>query len=215
MPTPAASTLSCPCGRCWTRTRGSSASYAHKGGRSGCCTAAAPRQTCPCLPPSTRPCPHPGSFPRTGREVQRSVHRTRFLDDASTVLFVGLPRVGKTRLAVALTRAEVDAGHRAYCGREELRHRKCRARGEAGGRRAAAMSSVNHVADLDGHARGARLPRVSPPDAYVLAHHGPAAHRRRHHRRAGRAARACTPPSHPRLWAGSTARRWTPQRSGR
>ena len=38
----------------------------------------------------------------------------RFLEDATNVLFIGPPGVGKTMLAVGLGRAAVEAGHRTY-----------------------------------------------------------------------------------------------------
>ncbi|MFG2873927.1 ATP-binding protein [Streptomyces sp. NPDC048337] len=38
----------------------------------------------------------------------------RFFDDATNILFVGPPGVGKTMLSVVLGRAAVEAGHRVY-----------------------------------------------------------------------------------------------------
>ena len=52
--------------------------------------------------------------PGVDEKLIRDLATLRFLDDASNVLFVGPPGVGKTMLSVALGPAAVDAGHRVY-----------------------------------------------------------------------------------------------------
>jgi DNA replication protein DnaC len=47
-------------------------------------------------------------------KLVRELTPLRFLDDASNVLFVGPPGVGKTMLSVGLARVGVEAGHRVY-----------------------------------------------------------------------------------------------------
>ncbi|MFD5134169.1 ATP-binding protein [Streptomyces olindensis] len=68
-----------------------------------------------CLPePWTLPDFDFAAQPGVDEKLIRDLATLRLLDDASNVLFVGPPGVGKTMLAVTLGRAAVDADHRVY-----------------------------------------------------------------------------------------------------
>jgi DNA replication protein DnaC len=52
--------------------------------------------------------------PSVDEALIRELATCNYLDDATNLLFIGPPGVGKTMLAIALGHAAVDAGHRVY-----------------------------------------------------------------------------------------------------
>ena len=55
-----------------------------------------------------------GAQPGIDEALIRELATCNYLDDATNLLFIGPPGVGKTMLAIALGHAAVDAGHRVY-----------------------------------------------------------------------------------------------------
>jgi DNA replication protein DnaC len=52
--------------------------------------------------------------PSVDRKLVDELATLRFLEDATNVLFIGPPGVGKTMLAIGLAHASIDAGYRTY-----------------------------------------------------------------------------------------------------
>ena len=80
--------------------------------------------------------------PSIDEAMIRELATARFLDDATNVLFIGPPGVGKTMLAIALGHAAVDQGHRVYYTTAADLAQRCR-KAALEGRWAATMRFFN------------------------------------------------------------------------
>ncbi|MDX1449830.1 MAG: IS21-like element helper ATPase IstB [Acidimicrobiia bacterium] len=83
-----------------------------------------------------------GAQPGIDEALIRELATCNYLDDATNLLFIGPPGVGKTMLAIALGHAAVDAGHRVYYTTAADLAARCR-RAALEGRWAATMRFFN------------------------------------------------------------------------
>ncbi len=83
-----------------------------------------------------------GAQPTIDEAMIRELATCRFLDDATNVLFIGPPGVGKTMLAIALGHAAIDQGHRVYYTTAADLAQRCR-KAALEGRWAATMRFFN------------------------------------------------------------------------
>ncbi len=79
--------------------------------------------------------------PSVDKKLMSKLGTLRFLDDATNVLLIGPPGVGKSMLAVGLTRASINAGYQTYYTAADLAARCHRAALE--GRRVALAVDVD------------------------------------------------------------------------
>ena len=93
--------------------------------------------------------------PSVDPALMRDLATCRYADDATNVLFIGPPGVGKTMLAIALGHAAVDAGLRTYYTTAADLAARCR-KAAVEGRWATTMRFFNGPGRAD--RRRARLP---------------------------------------------------------
>ncbi len=110
--------------------------------------------------------------PSVDQALLRELATCAYTGDATNVLFIGPPGVGKTMLAIALGHAAVDAGHRVYYTTAADLAARCR-RAALEGRWATTTNSSEPV-DVRAHEARYRARTVSPrPSVASRGERGP------------------------------------------